>query len=678
MSETETKPNRKRWTRAETEQYIVEQRRNARTIAHEKPTKRAQTVRADLCENLEKWLLHFKPNNYPLPFSDDHRKVIKKLETAILTGGLFAEAMPRGSGKTTIATDAALFAILNGHRRFGFIVGADKASAVGILETIKTDLQFNDELHQCYPEVTTYFRALDGSNKKAPGQLQADGQPTRINMRAEDLVFPAVGDSECAESVIRVAGITGTIRGAKYSNKNGETIRPDFVIIDDPQTEESAESPSQCQKRLKIIRGDIMGLAGPGVKIACVIPCTVICEGDLSTQILDKAQMPEFQGERMAMVYKWPNNTDLWDDYCEKYKQELRDEIGHEQSTEFYKANQAAMDEGAQVAWPNRFVDGEEISALQHAYNLLMRVGDDAFWSEYQNEPKKKSNADYEITPQTVASRVNGLEKYQVRQEAAKVVSFVDMNYYGLHFAVVAIRGDFIGDVIDYGKYPAGRKKLVPDEDLTKSEIESYIWDGLIDLHQELEKRPYNRAGQPVKIDLSLVDIGSEHMAMLGRWCNQSRFSKLNILASRGYSNKKHKEQKNDILAGSGWFVRDWTSGKVKTRVLGHNADLWRVRMQRSFLKHAGAPGTLSFWGNDPKEHRAIADHVCGETLHEVVETAEGDLYQWRHKPGVIWDLGDCLTGCLAGAAACGIGARDVPRKKRKKPKRSRVQSSRI
>ena len=44
-------------------------------------------------------------------WSDDHLRVITKVERAIREGGLFAFAMPRGSGKTTLARCAALWAI---------------------------------------------------------------------------------------------------------------------------------------------------------------------------------------------------------------------------------------------------------------------------------------------------------------------------------------------------------------------------------------------------------------------------------------------------------------------------------------------------------------------------------------------------------------------------------------
>ena len=39
------------------------------------------------------------PDVFYLPWSDDHHKVIEKIEQAVLKGGLFGLAMPRGSGK---------------------------------------------------------------------------------------------------------------------------------------------------------------------------------------------------------------------------------------------------------------------------------------------------------------------------------------------------------------------------------------------------------------------------------------------------------------------------------------------------------------------------------------------------------------------------------------------------
>lgn len=48
------------------------------------------------------------PQTFHLGWSDDHLRVIAKIEQAVLKGGLFAMAMPRGAGKTTICECACI------------------------------------------------------------------------------------------------------------------------------------------------------------------------------------------------------------------------------------------------------------------------------------------------------------------------------------------------------------------------------------------------------------------------------------------------------------------------------------------------------------------------------------------------------------------------------------------
>ena len=52
------------------------------------------------------------PLTFHLAWSDDHLKVINRIEQAVLRGGLFSMAMPRGSGKTTICECACIWAVL--------------------------------------------------------------------------------------------------------------------------------------------------------------------------------------------------------------------------------------------------------------------------------------------------------------------------------------------------------------------------------------------------------------------------------------------------------------------------------------------------------------------------------------------------------------------------------------
>jgi hypothetical protein len=79
-----------------------------------------------------------------------------------------------------------------------------------------------------------------------------------------EIVIATIPGSNSSGGIIRVAGITGRIRGMKFKRPDGKTIRPELVIIDDPQTDESAQSLVQCAKRERVLAGAILGLAGTG------------------------------------------------------------------------------------------------------------------------------------------------------------------------------------------------------------------------------------------------------------------------------------------------------------------------------------------------------------------------------------------------------------------------------
>jgi hypothetical protein len=214
------------------------------------------------------------PLTFHLAWSDDHLKVINRIEQAVLRGGLFSMAMPRGSGKTTICECACIWAVLNGHREFVCLIGSDEGHACDMLESIKMELDGNELLLADYPEVVFPIQSLDGIANRCNGQLYK-GERTHIGWTAKEIVLPTMPGSIASGAIIKVAGITGRIRGMKYKRSDGRTVRPTLVVIDDPQTDESARSLSQCATRESILAGAILGLSGPGKKISGIMPCTV-------------------------------------------------------------------------------------------------------------------------------------------------------------------------------------------------------------------------------------------------------------------------------------------------------------------------------------------------------------------------------------------------------------------
>ena len=199
------------------------------------------------CEN-------YFPEIFSIAWSPDHLKAISKIETAVLHGGLFAFAMPRGTGKTQLSEMATIWSMLYGHREFVCLIGATETAALEMLDSIKTELEVNGRLEEDFPETVFPIKRLDGIANRCAGQLHR-GERTRIVWTSNEIVLPTIKGSPAAGVVVRVAGITGRVRGMKYKRPDGRSGRPSLVIVDAPQTTESAGSLEQTRKRVRVFGG---------------------------------------------------------------------------------------------------------------------------------------------------------------------------------------------------------------------------------------------------------------------------------------------------------------------------------------------------------------------------------------------------------------------------------------
>jgi hypothetical protein len=264
----------------------TERRRNAkaskteRDIAAGWPGWGNQYRRRKCRLDLERFLTTYFAAAFAYPFSADHSKVIRKIEAAVLHGGLFALAMPRGNGKTTICERAMLWALLYGFRRFGCLIGSTERAAQLMLEHVKRELLFNPLLAKDFPEVVYPLRRIEDNARRCKGQLWGDVQ-TLVDWGPTRITFPTIPKSKVSGSTLTVSGLTGALRGQSHVLASGEIIRPQFILADDLSTRESAFSKIQTEQRLGIINGDLLGMAGPGQTVSCVMPCTVIAPSDV-------------------------------------------------------------------------------------------------------------------------------------------------------------------------------------------------------------------------------------------------------------------------------------------------------------------------------------------------------------------------------------------------------------
>ena len=450
---------------------------------------------------------------FALPWSPDHIKVIHKIEQAVLRGGLFAMALPRGSGKSSITEVAAIWAMLYGHREFVVLIGATESAALELLDSLMTELEVNERLAADFPEVCFPIQQLDGIANRCAGQLY-HGERTRITWTSNEIVLPTIKGSKASGVVVRVAGITGRIRGMKYKRPDGRSVRPSLVVIDDPQTSESAGSLEQTRKRIRVLAGDILGLAGPGQKISGIMPCTIIRPGDMADIILNRQTHPDWNGERTKMVYEFPKNMKLWEQYAEIRAESLRTEGNIQQATAFYAKHRAEMDEGAKVSWEARF-NPDEISALQHAMNLKLQ-DEVAFQSEYQNDPLPEDTGGEEILSiDAICEKINGLPHNKVPLACNHVTTFIDVQKALLFYVVVAWADDFTGSIIDYGSWPDQHRRefsLADANPTIQSEfpragLEGGLYAALTALTDDLLGREWEREdGAMMKIERALID----------------------------------------------------------------------------------------------------------------------------------------------------------------------------
>lgn len=642
---------------------------------------RKENCRADL----HKFLVTYFPNSIGLtPLSADHARVIERLQLAILGWGRVCNAIYRGAAKSTISERAALWAVLYGYRRFVVLFGADSVASAENLHSIKGELYDNDLLYEDFPEVCHAVRALDDKPQRARSQHHK-GVLTGIEWTAERVKMPSVADNLAGGAVIATRGITAGFRGLKAKLKDGTVLRPDFVILDDPQTDACASSPTQVRKVLATLRKGIAKIGGHRRGLAMVMNATVIEENDAVDQVLND---PSWQAERIPLVKAWPAaHETLWlGRYAELRRSYDRDDPegqqrAHRAATAFYAGNRADMDAGGVVSWESCYkADEGELSALQHAYNALIDDGPEAFASEYQQQPLPRQELDPDaVTPDEVSRKLNGLPRGRAPLWASRVTAFIDVQETLLFYAVCGWSDEFSGAVLAYGTYPDQGRAYFTLRDAKKrlaqatgvDGVEAQVHRGLTTLGESLLGASWEREdGAAVKVERLLVDAG--HMdATIKNWVrSQGRGDVILPSFGRYYGARKAPigewVKKEGERVGQDWILRK-ASGPHLGKTLIFDSNRWKTFLAaRLRVAYPGA-GSLTLYGKDPAQHRMLADHLTSEKVTQV--SADGrTVGEWELLPSRDNHWLDCVVGCAVAASTLGVSladSRPAPKKER-------------
>lgn len=613
---------------------------------------------------------------FALPWADFHLRAIDRIQSAILKDHWYAFALPRGSGKTTLAEWGVIWAVLTGRREYVLFIGASQTLADRQLQTIKTTLATNDLLCEDFPHAVYPIHALENETRRCRGQRNAaDGKNTYIEWGQSRIVLPHVDhvDSLSSGFVIECYGLETAKRGIKYKKADGTTIRPSFVIADDPQTRESAKSPSQTHTRLENLAGDVAYLAGPGKPISIVCPCTVIYEQDLADQILDRDKHPEWHGERTKMVESFPANVELWDQYADILRAALREDADASAANEFYTMHRAEMDAGVKVSWDERYEPGE-LSAIQHAMNKRIRDYA-AFYAEFQNEPILQQQDELGMRPlDSICTHTTEHMRGVVPEACTVLTAFTDIQNEHFFTMLVGWTADFTGFVIDYFAWPEQGRVYFTRADVRRKLSAVYKGDeaarmfaALADLELKLFKTRKTTEGREITIDRWCLDGGWEkRKPAMKAWVDQSiHRSQIAITHGFGVKAKERPFSHSDRLikqkTGPAWY---WTYGKRPGGDITFDSNFWKTRAHEQLALPINAKTSIQLFKANAYEHRMLAEHLHAEKPIRV--DAKGrTVFEWddsfnRDNEGL-----DCLVGNMVAASIAGV-VRDQERQQTK------------
>ena len=602
---------------------------NRRNEVGEIPPPRHPRLRARCEYDLEAFGWYYcRPLLHHRASPDIREGLIRDVQECVLNGGLTAELFARGGGKTTWVDEIApLWAMLYGHRRFPVVIGASLKAAKKNLKTIKRLILRSPELLADFPAICLPARKLGGVAQRASSQTY-HGRGTDIEWGTDQITLPVLREDEdhgihgthgngapldagCG-AILAVTGVGGAIRG---TNEGG--MRPDMLLIDDPQTRKTAANPKTMEAIIEYIQADALALAGHSTTIAAFLTITPQRYGDVATKISSSDAFQEWTKKVQPFVKTLPPN---WDSlvalFVEQYAADAaaRD-FARTRSTAWYKEN-AALFEKMETIDAAQFDAAREIDVKHHILNLRAKMGKTAFDAEIMMKVVEASS-EIQIDPDRVAGALNGAARGVCPRGTDTVVAFCDVNIQagaGLSCALVAFGPRRTAAVIDYFRYPADGSPLVPPNasDYARNRrVAGAIREvcKAVAMRRIRDTRGHSIRVRALAFDRGwLPDIIHRALFVIRKTVPLG----FPVLAMRGFPWNKFGTRKEDILRrGDHVFATRSRFGEY----LAFMAPYWREVMQSGFLETPLMEGSLSLFGRDAGAHFQFAQEICAERL---------------------------------------------------------------
>lgn len=596
------------------------------------------------------------PNRFPLAWSKDHITLINDIQEAIQNNiaTKIAYALMRGFGKTTIAEVAAIFALINGYKKFVVLVASTGERQNEMFESIQEELESNEILCEDYPEVCYPFQQLEGIYLKAKFQ-HIGGIPTNLICNRGKIVFPNVTESTVSGSIIRCASIgSGALRGRKHTLSDGTVVRPDMVVFDDVQTDLTAKSDVQVSTIERTIHAAVLGMAGPRKAITALMPCTVIRKNDVSDRFLDRERKPQWQGVRRKFLDKFPVNMELWQEYWKIKQESFRNGNHGREATEFYNFNRIKMDEGAVVTWDERYEPGQ-LSALEYAMSLYFE-DKVAFFCEFQNDPdnieiRNLDGMNLVLDEKQLAERVSELPYGTAPRNTLYCTGGIDIQKEILFYSVTAWTENLGGVLVDYGSYPeqpyrdgwTGANPIVKLSDKFPGvELHGRIYLGLKAIRDTIFNKTFKRqeAKDNIEIEKILIDSNWAQVAdVVYAFCREQSSIRYLPAAGKGVGASMVPMDQWALKRGEirckdtgMWRILTTSQSANRGKHVSYDTNFWKDMLAERLNSPLGNKEALTFWGKQEYQHDFLCNQLSSE--YPVEESGRGrKVNQWMQRP---------------------------------------------
>ena len=581
--------------------------------------------RRRLERNPEKWLRWYFPNVFTLPFSDGHREIIHAIVRTDTHGKDIVVAAPRGEGKTNILRYMSIYLIVTERSKFPAMGGWQSRSAAEAFSTWLIAIT-SERLVADYPEFFAPFAESTHANRLPFLRWQGEERPTgaAVRSRLMQIVFPD------GRGALAAGSLQGDIKGLNITTADGLSLRPDKLLLDDPQDVDRAADPKFVAEVLHKIDTQWQCLAGPDKRISMMVACTIYAPDDVG-ESLGKRRNTVFV--RIPRVVSWPVDFEkessltrqLWDRWFDLYD----DDKTRDMAFRFYRKNRVAMCKGFAVSWKHRFDRSKgDPDAYFSAMVDYYTKGREAFFSEYQNQPVAHEAKFYELKPKNVLEHVVELYENEVPEDTVFASMSTDINYsYGLTYEAAAFRRDGSMHVFAKGVWcqaplPISAKNTNQEQRqrLVKKALE--LMAAWVDV-------------QPWHLDVWYIDAGGEQFDTVTNFCRKAKKNGKLGRAMIGRAGKTYDPSvKTCVGRVRGRVYACFTRESGKWYCM--DADYYKELAQTSWITPKGEPGSATIYKGS---HRDYAEQMCREVLEAkgVIMGRGGHtmvVYKWNTLPG--------------------------------------------